>query len=219
MVCTTKFAESPEQPAIPKDAPALAVEKRDGLFMVLVGDESSAGLCLFDKATLADPTKPAAWDPVQLTSGVTPPVQIGPRDIGDVSGAGYGRWGDPGEEMTWSVAAVEGYAGAEVRCIAAVTPRGRLTALMIGRWFTIWWPSITHAGRLTYELLLADGSVVTVTRSPAGASLEAGTPHRLGPAADGAAADECGWESRTRPRLSCSGRPARPCSARPRPCA
>ncbi|GAB4076705.1 hypothetical protein [Nostocoides australiense] len=164
MVCTTKFAESPEQPAIPKDAPALAVEKRDGLFMVLVGDESSAGLCLFDKATLADPTKPAAWDPVQLTSGVTPPVQIGPRDIGDVSGAGYGRWGDPGEEMTWSVAAVEGYAGAEVRGIAAVTPRGRLTALMIGRWFTIWWPSITHAGRLTYELLLADGSVVTVTR-------------------------------------------------------
>ncbi|CCH72141.1 hypothetical protein BN11_1380002 [Nostocoides australiense Ben110] len=167
-VCAAKFAESPEQAALAGDAPLVAVEKRDGLFMVLVGDEAGVGWCLFDKATLADPAEPAAWGLVQLTPGASAAAQIGARDIGDISRRGYGADGpSPGpDDPTWSVAAIDGYAGSEVRGIAALTPHGRLPALMAGRWFTVWWPARpgTPAGPLAYELLLADGTVTTVRR-------------------------------------------------------
>lgn len=104
LVCTTKFAESPEQPAISKDAPALAVEK-------LVAERH-------------------------------------PRGSADLRTPLGGRLGRHRHEVVgWS------------------RPRG--------------WDAPS-------------------ARSGYG---------------------RCGWESRTRPRLSCSGRPARACSARPRPCA
>lgn len=142
--------------------PATAAGAATGLAVVVVGDAFYAWVADIAPADARDDARDDAIAHITLVDG-----SARTRVLTEWAGSG-GRAALP-YDPRFVPAVIKGAQAERARLVCttkfAESPEQPAISKDARRWPSrSWWPSVTHAGRLTYELLLADGSVVTVTR-------------------------------------------------------